>query len=80
MTSFVLLKDVKSVLTILSRISIFGGITDVQRKEIFRRLEVGIFTKGEYIFKKGDEPTHIYIVKNGNVDLQITDDEVVVQK
>ena len=80
MNLFTPLKDADSVLSILSQISIFGGVTESQSKEIFRRLETGYFKKGDCIFKKGDEPTHIYIVKKGMVDLRITDNEVVIHK
>jgi len=80
MNSFSPLTDPASVITILSKISIFGGITDVQRIEVFRRLETGFFKKGDCIFKRGDEPTHIYIVKRGKVDIRITDNEVVLKK
>ncbi|MEI8341854.1 MAG: cyclic nucleotide-binding domain-containing protein, partial [Verrucomicrobiota bacterium] len=80
MNSFTPLQDEDSVLTILSKITLFGGITDRQRKEVFRRLESGSFKQGDFIFNKGDEPTHIYIVKKGTVDLRITDNEVVLHK
>lgn len=74
------LTDVKSVISILSEISIFGGLIPVQREEIFGRLECGIIEKGSYVFRKGDEPTHIYIVKAGSIDLSITDGEIVFEK
>jgi len=74
------LKDIESVLSILSKISIFGGVMESQRNEIFKRLETAIFEKGESIFNKGDEPTHIYIVKSGTINLLITDGELVIQK
>jgi CRP/FNR family transcriptional regulator, cyclic AMP receptor protein len=77
---FVPLKDVESVLPILSKIAIWGGVSDQQQKEIFRRLETGTFKKGEYVFRKGDEPTHIYIVKSGKIDLFISDQRVMIKK
>jgi CRP-like cAMP-binding protein len=80
MNSFTQLKDAESVLPILSKISIFGGATDFQRREIFGRLETRFFKKGDCIFQRGDEPEHIYIVKSGEVDLRITDNEVVLHK
>ena len=43
-------------------------------------LEEGLFQAGEYIFQKGDDPLHIYIVKKGKVDLLITDQEVILKK
>ncbi|OPX95159.1 MAG: transcriptional activator FtrB [Syntrophorhabdus sp. PtaU1.Bin002] len=74
------LKDVSSVIAILSRISVWGGFTDEQQAKIYQRLEVGTFKKGEYIFCKGDQPTHIYIVKSGKIDLLASDQDVSVQK
>ncbi|HBA53211.1 MAG TPA: hypothetical protein DCZ04_01790 [Syntrophorhabdus aromaticivorans] len=74
------LKDIDSVIAILSRISVWGGFTSEQQAKIYRRLEVGIYKKGEYIFRKGDQPTHIYIVKSGKIDLLASDRDVTVQK
>jgi CRP/FNR family transcriptional regulator, cyclic AMP receptor protein len=74
------LKDIDSVTAILSRISVWGGLTDTQREEIYKRLEVGTFRKGEYVFRKGDQPTHIYIVKSGKIDLQTSEQDVTFQK
>ena len=67
-------------MSILSKISFLGGISDAQRNEIFRFLEIGVFRKGEYISRKGEPPSHIYIIKKGKVDLLITDNEVAVKK
>jgi CRP/FNR family cyclic AMP-dependent transcriptional regulator len=68
------------VLSILSQISMFGGITEAQQNEIFSRLEIGTFKRGETIFREGDDPTHIYIVKSGLIGLFISDNEVKVEK
>ena len=80
MHTFVPLKDPGSVVSILSQISIFGGVTESQQNEIFSRLETGAFKKGEYVFEKGDEPTHIYIVKSGSIELFFPDHEVIIEK
>jgi CRP-like cAMP-binding protein len=77
---FVPLEDVESVLHILSKIAIWGGVSERQQKEIFRRLETGTFGKGEYVFRKGDEPAYIYIVKSGKIDLFISDQRVMIKK
>lgn len=74
------MKNIDSVKAILYKISIWGGLTDDQQEKIFRQLEVGFFTKGEYIFRTGDQPTHIYIVKSGKVDLIASNQEVTIQK
>jgi len=74
------LKNCREVYPILSRIAIFGGATDLQQQEVFRRLETGIIPKGEHIFHKGDDASHIYIVKSGEIELTIPGEEVTIQK
>ena len=72
--------DIESVRPILSEIAIFGGFLEQQLCQILKYLEEGLFQPGEYIFQKGDDPLHIYIVKKGKVDLLITDQEVILKK
>jgi CRP/FNR family cyclic AMP-dependent transcriptional regulator len=74
------LSDINSVISILSRISLWGGLTGEQQEKIYQRLEVGTFKKGEYIFRKGDQPSHIYIVKSGKVKLLVSHEDAVIQK
>ena len=80
MKTFVPLEDVESVLPILSEIAIFGGFSDRQLSEIFKYLEESIFKQGENIFRQGDEPSYIYIVKKGKIDLLITKQKVILKK
>jgi len=80
MKEFTPFKDLDSVMSILSKISFFGGVSDAQRNEIFRLLEMGFFKKGEYVSRIGEKPGHIYIIKKGRIDLLITDNEVAVKK
>ncbi|MEO7933271.1 MAG: cyclic nucleotide-binding domain-containing protein [Chthoniobacterales bacterium] len=74
------LEDVEPVVAILSQISFLGGVSDAQRDQIFPLLEMGFFKKGEYVTRRGEEPSHIYIIKSGRIDLLITDHEVEVKK
>ena len=74
------LTNFDSVSSIISQLRLFGGVTDAQLGTIFRRMELWTFGAGEVVFKKGDEPLHIHIVKSGKIDLQITENEVVVHK
>jgi CRP/FNR family cyclic AMP-dependent transcriptional regulator len=80
MKEYTPLTDVEPILSILSKISFLGGVSDAQREEIFHRLEVGQFKKGEYVSRKGEVPSHIYIIKKGKIDLLITDNEVAIKK
>lgn len=74
------ISSIDSLLPILSKISMFGGIDEEKLRLFSGFLETAVFARGETIFQKGDEPTHIYIVKSGRVDLDISDGEVVVEK
>jgi CRP-like cAMP-binding protein len=80
MKTFVPLVDIDSVLSILSKIAIWGGMSYEQQSRIFRQLEVGSFKRGEYIYKKGDQPSHIYIVKTGKIEIFISDRDTIVDK
>jgi len=80
MKIFLPLTDAESVLPILSDIPLFGGMSDRQLSEILEWLERGVFAQGEYVFQKGDDPSHIYIVKKGKIDLLITDQGIILQK
>ncbi len=80
MKTFVPIVDIESVLPILSEIAIFGGFLERQLSEIFKYLEEGVFKQGEYIFQKEDEPSYIYIVKKGKIDLLITKQKVILKK
>jgi len=80
MKPFVPLVDTESVRTILSEIAILGGFSDRQLSEIFKYLEEAVYEPGEYIFQRGDDPSYIYIVKKGKIDLLITKQKVILKK
>lgn len=74
------MRDINSVNAILSQVSVWGGMNPEQQEKIYKRLEVGRFKKGEYIFHKGEQPTHIYLVKSGAVEIITSDEEVSLHK
>jgi CRP/FNR family cyclic AMP-dependent transcriptional regulator len=78
--AFAPLTNSSEVLPILSRIGIFGGATEFQQEEIFRWLEIGIVQQGQSVFEKGEEPSHIYVVKRGEIELLIPGADVTIQK
>lgn len=63
------LLEVEKVLPILDKISIFGGLTESQLYQIFKRLKLVHYQAGETIFTEGDSASYIYIVEAGQVDL-----------
>ncbi|WP_372714925.1 cyclic nucleotide-binding domain-containing protein [Ilyobacter sp.] len=61
------LLDIENILPILNKISIFGGLDDKQLYFLFKILKQSNYKKGEYIFKQGELPSHIYIIQKGRV-------------
>lgn len=80
MNTFAPLSDPESVLPVLSDIALFGAMSDRQMSALCRCLEEGAFRRGEFIFQKGDIPSHIYIVTRGTIDLLIVDQGITLQK
>lgn len=69
------LLEIKKVIPILNKISILAGLNDGQLYDIFRLLEKVTFTAGETIFKQGDKPSYIYIIKKGQIKLFVENGE-----
>ena len=65
------LLDIEEILPILSKISIFAGLSEKQLNTLFRVLEKAYYTAGENIFNEGQQPSHIYIVQSGSVKLVV---------
>ena len=63
------LQDVEKVLPILNQISILGGLDDKQLYTVFHLLEVELYKKGEFVFRQGDAPSHIRIIRSGRVHI-----------
>ena len=80
MPEIVPLTDFDSVRAIFAELRIFGGITEAQQVTIFGRLEQWRLSAGDVVFHKGDEPRHIFIVKSGQIDVQIAESGVVIHK
>ncbi len=68
------LLNIKDVLHILNKISIFGGFNEKQLNIVFKLLKKVSYKEGERIFDEGSEPTHIYIVRSGEVKIVIDAD------
>ena len=65
------LLDIESIFSILNKISIFGVLSDKQLYSVFKLLQKVSYSAGEYIFKQGEAPGHIYIIRSGKVKIVI---------
>jgi CRP/FNR family cyclic AMP-dependent transcriptional regulator len=70
---------VDDVMAILNRISIFAGLNDAQLYTIFHELEEVSYAKGEFVFERGTEPSHIYIIVKGTVKLIVSEDDTLLE-
>ena len=61
------LLDIESILPILNKIAIFGGLDETQLHTICHILEIEHYAKGDVIFQQGDSPSHIRIIRSGRV-------------
>ncbi|MFL0810321.1 MAG: cyclic nucleotide-binding domain-containing protein [Agarilytica sp.] len=52
------------------KISLFGGLTEREVSVVLPYLELTGFEKGECVFEQGALPTSVFIVLNGEVQLQ----------
>jgi CRP/FNR family cyclic AMP-dependent transcriptional regulator len=80
MKQFLPFSDPESVEAILSRISFLGGMTKEQRQILYSYLETISYEEGEFIARRGEEPTHIYIINSGSIHLMIEDEKSAVVK
>lgn len=73
------LLDIDNVLSILSKISIFGGLSEKQLHFLFKLLRKVSYRAGEYIFRHNDEPRYIYVVKSGQVKIEIDSEDGILK-
>lgn len=73
------LKNVDEVRPLLDRISIFGGLSDKQLDETIKLFKTVKYEKGEYIYKRGEVLSSIYIIKQGEVKMMLEEKEVSLE-
>ena len=71
--------DIENVLAILNKISIFAGLSELHLYTLFQHLTQVRFKTAEVVFKQGDQPDHIYIVKRGKVKLVVWEDDTPLE-
>ncbi|MBN2164355.1 MAG: cyclic nucleotide-binding domain-containing protein [Pontiellaceae bacterium] len=63
------LPEIDKVLPILNRISLFGALDDQQLQSVFQLLTVEHYHQGEFVFRQGDAPSHIRVIRSGRVHI-----------
>lgn len=60
---------IEEVIPILNKISIFSALSDKQLYKIFKLLKRTEYKKGDMVFEQGDDPSNIFIILSGSVEL-----------
>jgi len=64
-------KDTESIVKLLSGIEIFSPLTKQELKKLSRKFILGFFSRYEKLIKQGEEGTTFFIIKEGNVSVNI---------
>ena len=73
------LLDVETILPILGRISILGGLNERELHILFNKMKKTRYKKGEIIFSQGDKASYIYIIKKGLVKMYVEEDHTALE-
>ncbi|EKD28469.1 MAG: hypothetical protein ACD_79C00291G0004 [uncultured bacterium] len=71
--------SIEEIVPILRDISIFGGLSDEQLQNTCKHLKKVPYAKDEIVFREGDQPSHIYIIKNGRIKIVKSIDETPLE-
>ncbi len=73
------LTNPQDIIPMIKKISIFGGLSSHQLEEIFRLLKTVSYDEGEFIYKRGDASSYIYIIKQGEVKMLIDNEAICLE-
>ena len=73
------LLDIEGVLPILSKMSIFAGLSGKQLDTLLRLLTKVSYKAGEAVFEQGQQPSHIYIVESGKIKLVMWENDTPLE-
>ena len=65
---------IDQIVPIVQQISIFGGLGQEELENVIESLQLISFKAGDEIFKKGEAPNSIYIIKKGTVAIHLEGD------
>jgi len=67
------------IIPLLNKISAFGSLRDNQLQGILKLFKTVRYDEGEFIYKRGEPSSHIYIIKQGEVKMMIDDEGVFLE-
>jgi len=70
----------RQALELLMRAPLFGGMKQPKVEQVLAHMRQQQFPQGTFIFHKGEAPSHIYIVREGHVAIQLPAGAAVLQK
>ncbi len=73
------LSNTEEILPLLNKISVFGSLSNKQLEQILKLLKTIKYDQNEYIYKRGEPSSYIYIIKQGEVKMMIDDKGVFLE-
>lgn len=70
---------VSELTPILNRISLLGGLSESQLSEVVAHMETESYSRGDYVFRQGDEPNAIYVVRSGKIKIVVDVGETTME-
>jgi len=69
----------EKILPILGKISVLHGFSEDQLRTVLARLRSVSYGRGEFIFRQGESPTHIYVIERGRVKIIVDVDRTPME-
>ncbi len=71
--------NVEEVWPFLKKITVFDGLSNSQLEKICKLLKTIKYEKGEFIYKRGEALSNIYIIKQGEVKMIFEDNSLFLE-
>jgi CRP/FNR family cyclic AMP-dependent transcriptional regulator len=73
------LNNFDEIIPILNKISLFSSLNPKQIRGVLKLLKTVKYDEDEFIYRRGDPSSHIYIIKQGEVKMMIDNKDVLLE-
>ena len=73
------ISNIEEITPLFNKISVFGSLKSKQLAEILKLLKTVKYDEGEFIYKRGENSSYIYIIKHGEVKMTIDNEGVFLE-
>jgi len=73
------LTNPEEIIPLLNKISVFGSLRNNQLHVLLKLFKLVKYEENEFIYKRGEASSHIYIIKQGEVKMMIDNEGVFLE-